>query len=63
MTWVNPNVPVSAWFPLSAVSSIFSNDDSGVDFRYRVSDADGVRLSNETWRAPRAYTSQLSGVP
>jgi len=63
MTWTNPSAPISAWFPLSAVSSIFSNNDSGVDFRYKVSNSDGVRISTETWRTPRAYTSQLSGAP
>jgi len=54
---------VSAWWTVSGVSSIYSNNATGVDYRYKLSDIDGVRLSNETWRNVRAYDSQLSQVP
>lgn len=63
MTWTTSTTSVNAWWTLSGVSSIYSNNDLGVDFRYKVSDINGIRISNETWRCPRAYTSQLSGAP
>lgn len=63
VTWTPSATTVNAWWSLSAVSSIYSNDTLGVDYRYKVSDINGVRLSDESWRDIRAYTSQLSMSP
>lgn len=48
---------------VSGVTSINPADQVGVDFRFQVNDAIGIRISNETWRCPQAWDSQLSVQP
>ena len=65
MPWSNSSVTRGEWFPLSPVSSVFygSNFSDGIDFRLTASETHPIRISNDTWRCPRAWTSQLSPPP